>query len=61
MKTSNISVIITTYNRAHIVSHAIRSVFAQSVAPQEIIVVNDGSSDNTLEVLEEFAGQIRVS
>lgn len=60
MKTSNISVIITTYNRAHIVSHAIRSVFAQSVAPREIIVVNDGSSDNTLEVLEEFAGQIRV-
>lgn len=46
-----ISAIITTYNRASIVSEAIRSVFEQSLPPHELLIVDDGSSDDTREVV----------
>ena len=41
------SVVIPTYNRAHLVVRAIESALEQSVAPSEIIVVDDGSTDDT--------------
>jgi glycosyltransferase involved in cell wall biosynthesis len=49
-----ISVIIPTYNRAHLVGRAIRSVLAQTFQDWELIVVDDGSSDNTEEVVCSF-------
>jgi glycosyltransferase involved in cell wall biosynthesis len=55
-----ISVIITTYNRAHVVGEAIESVLAQTRAPDEIIVVDDGSADDTLARLAAFEGRITV-
>jgi glycosyltransferase involved in cell wall biosynthesis len=42
-----ISVIIPTYNRAQVLGRAIQSVLNQTLPAQEIIVVDDGSSDNT--------------
>ena len=56
-----VSVIIPTYNRAVQVKQAVQSVLNQSHANIETIVVDDGSSDNTRSVLEEFiaAGLIR--
>ena len=54
----NVSVIITTYKRANLVSHAIESVLAQTYTDYEIIVVNDGSPDNTKEVLDQFGDKI---
>jgi glycosyltransferase involved in cell wall biosynthesis len=48
------SVIIPTYNRAYVLWKAIQSVIAQTVPLWEIIVVNDGSTDCTLRMLEEF-------
>lgn len=55
------SVILPTYNRAYVLWKAIQSVVAQTEPRWELIVVNDGSSDCTLRMLEEFRDpRIRV-
>jgi len=49
-----VSVIIPTYNRVHLVSQAVQSVLDQTYQDLEIIVVDDGSTDNTEEVVRSF-------
>ena len=49
-----VSVIITTYNRAHLIGRAIQSVLDQTFQDFELIVVDDSSTDNTDEVIKEF-------
>ena len=49
-----ISVVIPAYNQATYLSHAIRSVLGQSFSDFELVVINDGSTDHTQEVLRSF-------
>jgi len=50
---------ITTYNRASYLSDAIESVFAQRFTHYELLVVDDGSTDDTERVLEPYRDRIR--
>lgn len=54
MKIPLVSVIIPTYNNADLIKETIDSVLGQTFRDFEIIVVNDGSSDNTVDVLKPY-------
>lgn len=55
-----VSAIIPTYNRAHIVCEAVDSVLTQTYPHIEVIVVDDGSKDDTLARLQHYGDRIRV-
>jgi glycosyltransferase involved in cell wall biosynthesis len=55
----SVSVIIPTYNRAHLVTRAVRSALNELTDDDEIIVVDDGSTDDTEQVLKPYRERIR--
>lgn len=52
------SVIIPTYNRLSVLNRAIESAYAQTLPPKEVIIVDDASTDNTVEWLRSSYPQI---
>jgi len=55
-----VSIIITAYNVGKYLADAIESALAQTYPDIEIIAINDGSTDNSAEVLEQYKDRIRV-
>lgn len=55
----DVSVIIPTYNAAGVVRRAVDSALAQTFTAHEIIVIDDGSTDNTAQVLAAYGDRVR--
>ena len=58
---NSVSVVIPTYNRSNMVCEAIDSALSQSLQPHEIIVIDDGSIDDTALVLKKYGNRIRYN
>lgn len=55
-----VSCIVPVYNGERFVAAAVESILAQTYRPIELLVVNDGSTDNTTKVLDKFGNQLQV-
>jgi glycosyltransferase involved in cell wall biosynthesis len=55
-----VSVVIPTYNRSAFIGGAVENVLEQTYLNTEIIVIDDGSTDETLTILKKFGDRIRV-
>lgn len=55
-----VSVVIPTYNRGYMLADAIESVLTQDFTDYELIVVDDGSTDNTPSVLDHYLDRFKV-
>lgn len=55
-----VSVVIPAYNAARCIRTALESVLSQTIAPLEILVVDDGSTDETAEVVRSMGGIVRL-
>jgi len=60
MNKIQVSVIIPTYNRGHLLPDAIKSVLAQDFDDYELIVIDDGSTDNTRSILNDYSDKVKV-
>jgi teichuronic acid biosynthesis glycosyltransferase TuaG len=57
--TTNYSVVIPTWNRARMLPRAIYSVLCQTVAPLEVLVCDDGSNDESEEIVRQFGDPVK--
>ena len=62
MDTANdlVSVIVPSYNMAHFLPQAVQSALAQSYPSLEVLIVDDGSTDDTPQVVRQWQGDARV-
>src|SRR3989338_3375422 len=52
---SSVSIIIPAYNAQRTTAHCLESIFAQTFRDFEVIVVDDGSTDDTRKILRDFS------
>jgi glycosyltransferase involved in cell wall biosynthesis len=55
------SIIIPSFNRAHIINRAIQGVLEQTFQDFEILIVDDGSTDNTKAILHQYSNDLRIN
>ena len=60
MKNTNISIYVPVYNGEKTIERCINSILEQSIKPSNILILNDSSTDNTLEILKRYEGLIRI-
>ena len=58
MPVAPVSVLIPAYNRADLLPETLEAILSQSLPPAEVLVVDDGSQDNTRQAVERFGGQV---
>src|ERR1051326_8888095 len=58
MKSRLVSIIITSYNYDRFLNQAIESALAQTYANTEVVVVDDGSADNSAEIIRSYGDRI---
>jgi|Deesub1362A_J573_1020465.scaffolds.fasta_scaffold00004_250 glycosyltransferase involved in cell wall biosynthesis len=56
----NVSVVIPTYNSARTIQATLDSVLQQTVPPDEILILDDGSTDNTLSILDSYKSSVII-
>ena len=57
---SEISIYVPAFNAEHTIRACINSILSQTVKPQEILIINDASTDNTQNILLEFGNKIKI-
>jgi glycosyltransferase involved in cell wall biosynthesis len=57
---NSVSVIIPVYNGAKFIAETLDCILRQTAPPAEVIVVNDGSTDNSLSVIREFGDSVNL-
>jgi glycosyltransferase involved in cell wall biosynthesis len=58
--TTCVSIILPSYNYARFLRERIRSIISQSFSDFELIIVDDASTDESLDIINEYAGRIRI-
>lgn len=58
MKTEIVSVIVPAYNESAVIARLLKSVKNQSYAPVEIVVIDDASNDNTVQIAKKFTDKV---
>ena len=61
LKQCEITVVIPTYNRMGLIARAIESVLDQTMQPAQVIVVDDGSTDGTAQVVKAYASRVQYA
>jgi glycosyltransferase involved in cell wall biosynthesis len=59
MRRPSVSVVISSYNYAHFLGATVESVLAQTYPAREIVIIDDGSTDNSAEVARSFGDRVR--
>ena len=55
----SITAVVPTYNRGPLIARALESILGQTLPPDEVVVVDDGSTDDTAERMRAYEDRVR--